>query len=170
MRASATAKLLKWGCSTQSMSHNGFGIDRSFPSLTPNANKPHSTAELQSKNGYVNMGEAIAQITHAHARRELNVENSTSTYLYRTCTHKLSAYVLLCTWMFIKCWNELGFAVGFRIKLRCGVAGRFLGMIGRLRPVERPIWPHFYSDCSADRFSAAESHRGWSHTHTYTHV
>ncbi len=42
MQASPTAKLLKWGRSTQSVSHNGFGIDRSFASRTPNTNKPHS--------------------------------------------------------------------------------------------------------------------------------
>lgn len=49
MQASPTAKLLKWGCSTQSVSHNGSGIDRGYPTRTPNTNKPLSTAELRSK-------------------------------------------------------------------------------------------------------------------------
>lgn len=71
--------------------------------------------------------------------------------------------------VFIKCWNELC-AVRWRAGLHCGATGRFLGMIGRLRPVERPIWPHFYSDGSADWLPAAESHRGWSHTHARMHT
>lgn len=90
MRDLATAKLLKWGCCTQSMSHNGFGIDLGYPSLPPNANKPHSTAE-RAKKGYVNMGKVIAQITCANAHR-------LTTYLYKAYTQAFSAcpVVYLC--------------------------------------------------------------------------
>lgn len=74
MRASTTAKLLKWGCSTQSVSHNGFGIDRSYPWLTPDANKRRSTAEIESTKCYVNVGKnhtrraEQANTTHTQAQ------------------------------------------------------------------------------------------------------
>lgn len=146
MRASTTAKLLKWGCSTQSVSHNGFGIDRSYPRLTPDANKPRSTAEIESKKCYVNAGKNHT-CSHTWRAEQANTTHTgadTSSRSRGTCTHKRSA-------------------------------GRFSGMIGRgvrvrLRPVERPIWPHFDSDGSADRFPASESPGGWSHKHTHTRM
>ncbi len=57
---------------------------------------------------------------------------------------------------------------GFQSRTALCSGRRVLAMIGRLRPVERPIWPHFYSDGSVDWFPAAELPGGWSHTHIHT--
>jgi len=102
MRASATAKLLKWACSTQSASHNGFGIDRGSPSLTP-------------KNGYVNMGNAIAQIMWAR-RAERHMDRHFNILMQHT-------HVVVHICVFSNGWNEL-FVVGLGVE-HCGAAGGF---------------------------------------------
>lgn len=106
--------------------------------------------------------------SHTHTHRKLNGKHNTHrpTLTHTEHVHTVCQHMCIC--VFIKWWNEL-FAVGLRMELHCGVAGGFLGMIGRLRPVERPIWPHFNSDGSADWFPVAESPGGWSHTHTHTY-
>lgn len=76
MQASATAKLLKWGCSLLSVSCNGFGIDRDRPSLTANANKPNFQQQSLQKKATPpppthpqNMCEVGAEITHIHTHK-----------------------------------------------------------------------------------------------------
>lgn len=166
MRASATAKLLKWGCSTQSVSHNGFGIDRGYPSLTPNANKPHSTAERARKG--IRIWAKRSHESHMHILSWTS--NTTLQHNYTEHSHtsfqRMSCCLgYLCVHQMVK-WT---ICCGFQSRTALCVGRRVLAMIGRLRPVERPIWPHFYSDGSADRFPAAESPGGWV-THIYTHI
>lgn len=56
------------------------------------------------------------------------------------------------------------------VEVHCGVAGWFFGMIGRLRAIERPIWPHFNFDGPAYWFPAAElPPRLKSHTYINTY-
>lgn len=81
--------------------------------------------------------------------------------------HTLSSCGLLDICVFIRWWNDL-FAASCKKKKSCLVGMQVLQMTARLRAVEKPIWPHFYFDGSADWFATAW--RQVSHTCTRTHM
>lgn len=106
------------------------------------------------------MNEALAQIRQSACTKRTEWQTQhTQTDTYTEHEHTSFQHMPCCKWT-ICCW--------FQSRAALWSVRQVLGIIRRLRLVERPIGPHFYLDGLADQFPVVELLAGWSHTHIHT--